>query len=97
VRKVLVGGHLATVRSDRSASVQRVLIRGLRAERARIGLSQEALADRLGWSRQKITKIENMTTRLYADELPELLDALGITLGKLVQDATADDRRALGQ
>lgn len=94
---MLVDGHLATVRSDRSASVQRVLIRGLRAERARIGLSQEALADRLGWSRQKITKIENMTTRLYADELPELLDALGITLGKLVQDATADDRRALGQ
>jgi transcriptional regulator with XRE-family HTH domain len=82
--------------SDRATHLSRVLVRGLRAERARTGLSQAALAERLGWSRQKVTTLENGTRRFYADELPELLDALGITLAKLVQDAAPEDRRALG-
>lgn len=96
VRMVSDDGQVATVPSDRAIHMQRVLIKGLRAERARAGLSQEALAQRLGWSRQKITKIENGTSRMFLDELPELLDALGITLGKLVQDASPEDRRAFG-
>jgi ribosome-binding protein aMBF1 (putative translation factor) len=72
------------------------LRRGIRAERARVGLSQQALAARLGWTRSRLAAIELGERRMHADDLPQLCMALGVTLGVLLQMAPEDERRALG-
>lgn len=72
------------------------LQRGIRAERARAGLSQEALAARLGWSRSRLAAIELGERRMHADDLPELCAALGVNLGVLLQMAPEGERRQLG-
>lgn len=82
--------------SSMSAATAYALRRGIAAERARLGLSQRQLADRLGWSRSRLANIETGITQITAGELPEICAALGVTLGKLVLDAPEEERRALG-
>ena len=60
------------------------------------GLSQTALAHKLGWSRQVLTAVETGVRRLRADELPEICDALGVSLRRLLADADRDDLSKLG-
>jgi len=79
--------------SDRTAYA---LQRGIRAERARLGLSQVALAKRLGWTRSRLAAIELGERRVHADDLPEVCAALGCTLGVLLQMAPEGERRQLG-
>jgi len=88
--------HLDADHATVSDRLARVLARAVRAERARAGLSQDVLAERLGWSRQVVTSVETGTRRLNADELPELCAALGVTLARLLTDADPADRAALG-
>jgi transcriptional regulator with XRE-family HTH domain len=73
-----------------------VIQRAIRAERARVGLTQSELAKRLGWSRQVITNIENGDRSIGVHELPALCKALGVTLNELSRDADPEDRAALG-
>jgi transcriptional regulator with XRE-family HTH domain len=79
-----------------SDSLALALSRAIRAERARAGLTQEALAERLGWSRQVLTAVETGSRRLYAHELPDVCYALGVTLADLLDRADEADREALG-
>lgn len=67
-----------------SSQVRDALARNVRAERVRRGLTQAALAGRLGWSSQKVGALETGARRLYADELPDLALALGVQLRDLL-------------
>jgi transcriptional regulator with XRE-family HTH domain len=71
-----------------------VLARAIRAERNRAGLTQAQLADRLGVNAVSISQIENVTRRVYADELPAICDALEVSLAQLL-DRAPDARRVL--
>jgi transcriptional regulator with XRE-family HTH domain len=73
-----------------------VLQRAVRAERARLGISQAELATRVGWSRSRIAAVETGARRVYAHELPELCKALEIQLPELVARASRDERHWLG-
>jgi transcriptional regulator with XRE-family HTH domain len=63
---------------------------------SRAGLTQADLAARLGWSQQKLSALENMTNRVYADELVDVALALGVRLGKLLDGLDPADLRRLG-
>lgn len=78
-----------------SDSLARYLARQVRAERARLGLSQEALGARLGWSKSAVSALELGTRRVFAAELPELCQALDVSLLDLLARADAADRRAM--
>lgn len=43
-----------------------------------------------------ISAIETMTRKVSVDELPEICDALGVTLDQLLARAPDEDRRRLG-
>ena len=77
-----------------SDSLALAIARAIRAERARNGLSQTELGRLLGWSQSKVTAIETGTRRLYAHELPEVCEALGVGLLDLLARA---DRRDLNR
>ena len=72
------------------------LARAIRAERARAGLTQEELGAKTGLHRNTIGSIETLVRKVSADELPEICDALGVTLDELLARAPKDDRRKLG-
>lgn len=78
-----------------SSTLAATLNRAIRAERGRLGMSQEELADRLGWSRQTITKIENGDRQIAAHELAELCGALDVGLMDLLVRADPRDRALL--
>ena len=67
------------------------LARSIRAERARAGLSQAQLAQRLVQA-----SIETGGRRLYAHELPDICRALGVPLATLLIGALPEDLEALG-
>jgi transcriptional regulator with XRE-family HTH domain len=73
-----------------------VIARAIRAERSRLGLTQAQLAERVGLHRGTIGAIETLARRVNADELPEICDALGLTLSELLWRASPEDRRKLG-
>lgn len=79
-----------------SDSLALVIARAIRAERARAGLSQAELAERVGVHRATIGAIETVTRRVYADELADFCEALGVTFEMLLSRASAEDRRRLG-
>jgi HTH-type transcriptional regulator, cell division transcriptional repressor len=79
-----------------SAVVARALARSIRAERSRQMLSQRELADRLGWSQQKVGSIETGARQLYAHELPGVCVALGVPLRKLLDGVDEDLLGAMG-
>jgi|SRR5690242_8626774 len=68
----------------------------VRAERARAQISQDQLAERLGWTRSMVTKTELGQRDIAAHELPGICRALGVTLDRLLVDADPADREALG-
>jgi transcriptional regulator with XRE-family HTH domain len=79
-----------------TASLALALSRAVRAERARLALSQGELAQRLGVSQSTVSAIEQGTRRVYADELVELCRTFDISLDELLARAEASDRRVLG-
>ena len=78
-----------------SDSIAYAIARSIRAERARAGLSQAQLSDRLGWSRQVLTAVEAGARRHHADELPELCKALDVSLADLLHGGDPEDIAAL--
>ncbi|HET9657778.1 MAG TPA: helix-turn-helix transcriptional regulator [Kineosporiaceae bacterium] len=79
-----------------SDTLARYLSRQIRAERARLGLSQEALGSRLGMSKSAVSALETGVRSLHAAELPEVCEALGIDLLTLLARADETDKRRLG-
>lgn len=73
-----------------------VLQQAIRAERARLGISQADLAERLGWSRARVTAVETGVRRVFAHELPDVCAALEVQLPELIRRASAHDRHWLG-
>jgi transcriptional regulator with XRE-family HTH domain len=74
----------------------RFLAREIRAERARAGLSQADLAERLGTSPSTVSAMERGVRSLLASELPDLCKALGVDLLTFLTRADAADRKAMG-
>jgi len=73
------------------ASLEIVIARAIRAERARLGLRQDELAERLGWARQTLSTVESGARRITVNDLPLLCDALGVPLAELIRGAEPDD------
>jgi transcriptional regulator with XRE-family HTH domain len=73
-----------------------VIPSAVRAERARLKLSQSELADRLGWSVATLRDLEAGRRKPAVDDLPVLCEAFGITLALLLDRAEPDDLRRLG-
>lgn len=78
------------------ADLRTNLAKAIRAERSRQQISQDQLAERLGWVRSTVTKVELGHRDLAAHELPAVCRALGVTLARLMVDADPADREALG-
>src|ERR1044071_7149847 len=91
-RRALNHVHGATVSSTLNAA----LLKAMRAERARAGLTQSQLAERLGWHRNTIAKIEAGDRQLAAHELVDLCQALEVPLTTLLVEADPHDREILG-
>jgi transcriptional regulator with XRE-family HTH domain len=72
------------------------IARAIRAERSRVGLTQEQLGEHVGLHRATIGAIETMTRHVYAHELADICDALDVTLDELLAKAPKADRRKLG-
>lgn len=77
-------------------SLADVIPSAVRAERARLKLTQKELADRLGWSVATLGDLEAGRRRPAVDDLPLLCRAFGVTLAVLLDRAEPDDLRALG-
>ncbi|MDQ1289358.1 MAG: helix-turn-helix transcriptional regulator [Actinomycetota bacterium] len=75
--------------SDRFAVV---LKEAVCAERGRLNITQQALADRMGWSRGQVTCVESGARRIHAHELPDLCRALEVRLSDLIGRASPEDR-----
>ena len=78
-----------------SDSLALVLQQAIRAERARLGLSQAQLGERVGWSPTRVAAIESGSRRIYAHELPDICEALETPLAELIRRANERDRRWL--
>ena len=68
----------------------------VRAERARLNLSQVQLGELLKLSGDVVSDIENARRALTVNELPKLCQALGVPLVDLLRRADPDDLRKLG-
>lgn len=68
----------------------------VRAQRARLKLRQEDLADEIGWQRQSITYLETGRRRLSIPDAIVLCRGLQIDLRQLLAGADLDDLQALG-
>lgn len=73
-----------------------VVAAAVRAERARLRLTQQQLAERLNWSASTVADLETGRRRAQVDDLPAICEALGIRLATLIDRADPDDLRRLG-
>lgn len=91
-----VCGALWCHRAGMSSTLAAALVRAIIAERHRLGISQQELADRLGWHKSTVYKIEAGDRALKVHEMPELCEALETTLPRLLIAASPADLRRLG-
>lgn len=75
-----------------SDTVQRAIGRRLRDLRLRIGDRQEDLAQRIGWSRPRLSKHERGAAHLTIEEVLEIADALGRSPLAVLLDLLPEDR-----
>lgn len=68
----------------------------MRAERERIGWSQQRLADEVRVDRKTISRIETNTRAATLEELYAICGVLGVTLEDLLQRGQPADLRQLG-
>ncbi|HET9658532.1 MAG TPA: helix-turn-helix transcriptional regulator [Kineosporiaceae bacterium] len=77
-------------------SIGDVVAANVRAERARMRITQRQLAERLGWSVGTLADLEAGRRRPAVDDLPRLCEALGVNLVDLFSRADVEDLRRLG-
>lgn len=73
-----------------------VVPRNVAAERVRRRWTQAVLAERLGWSKSKMSAFEAGGRAVLADELGEVCKALGVPLAKLAEGVDPEEFAALG-
>lgn len=78
------------------AELSYVVARNIRAERARLGLRQTDLAERMGWIAVTVSAVETGKRQIGIAEMPALCEALGVTLVDLLRGAEPEDLRRLG-
>lgn len=59
-------------------------------KRVKAGVSQQALADALGWNQSIIAKIESVQRRLDIIELSRIANVLGFDASRMVKEIQAD-------
>lgn len=79
-----------------TTGLRRAIAGGIRAERARLGLTQADLAARLAWSPATVAAVETSARAVAAEDLADVCRALEVTLAQLLQAADPADLRALG-
>ena len=76
------------------ALYHRRLLMTLRTLRGRVGLTQEQVAQRLGWSLSKMIRVENGKNNITRDDLATLLALYGVTSATELRDLAETARRA---
>jgi transcriptional regulator with XRE-family HTH domain len=76
--------------------IDQLVAGNVRAARARRRITQETLADELGWSRPTVSTLEAGTRRVTLADAAALCAALDIDLAELLRGAPADVLQALG-
>jgi transcriptional regulator with XRE-family HTH domain len=79
----------AVPRAAKTGSSRKVLAENLRTFRGRLGLSQEALADRAGLHRTYVGSIERCERNVSLDNIERLANALGVRVAELLQPGRA--------
>jgi transcriptional regulator with XRE-family HTH domain len=72
-------------RHAKAGASRKILAANLRGYRGRLGLSQEALADRAGLHRTYVGSIERCERNVSLDNIERLANALRITVAELLQ------------
>ena len=62
----------------------------VRARRARLRMTQEELADEMGWTRSMVTSLESKARRVTVADAWALCQALNISLAELLDGAPVD-------
>jgi transcriptional regulator with XRE-family HTH domain len=73
-----------------------VVARNVRAERARRGWRQLDLAEAMGWSVGMVSDLERGSRRCGIEDVPVICRALGVPLLKLLDGAEQDDLATMG-
>lgn len=73
-----------TGQPHRPGPISRVVAANMRRTREAAGLSQAALAARLGWSQNVVAKLENAKTNMRVEQLVELHAALELDCHELL-------------
>jgi transcriptional regulator with XRE-family HTH domain len=76
-------------------SLDAIVARNVRAERARAGLRQDDIAEALGITRSTVSHMESERRRVTLSELPALCRLLDIPLSRLLMGADPGDVAAL--
>jgi transcriptional regulator with XRE-family HTH domain len=79
-----------------AASLRAALGGGVRAERERIGWSQDRLAEEIRMERKTISRTETGERAATLEEIYAICGALGVTLEDLLQRGQPADLRQLG-
>lgn len=69
------------------------LVEALVDKRLKAGLTQQAVADALGWNQSIVAKIETVQRRIDVIELIRMADVIGFDPARFVRTTQADMRR----
>lgn len=83
-------GDLGRVPSAPPSPLRQVFAQRVRAERKRLGISQEELADRAQVHRTFVGSIERAETNISIDNIGRISDALGVEAAQLMGAAGSD-------
>jgi transcriptional regulator with XRE-family HTH domain len=73
-----------------------VFARNMRAERARLQLTQSEVAERLGWSQGTQSAVELGRRPILLDDVPVICRALGVGLDDMLRGADPEDLELFG-
>lgn len=82
--------------AEQTTGLDAVVAGNVRALRARQRLRQEDLAERLGWARASLASLEGQHRRVTLADAVALCQALGVTLGGLLDGAERETLAVLG-
>lgn len=73
-----------------------IVARAIAAERVRRGWTQADLAARLAWTKSTVHRAEAGERGIDLDELPDICEALGVTVADLLREAPESELRKMG-